>query len=213
MAKDGMCPSFNKKDLQRLFELTESAMKKDMEIATFLCGSMESPKLGNVCTGGKCEVDVHIPKRCPNGTEPLGLFHTHPHTKPWTNETDAKASAHEGLIVSCVGGNDKAPWIIAGGEEPAPIKNLVVRCHVVKSPKARQQVAEKSQEAERLYAEAMRRADMLSEKLKLEGKDFKTIIDERIKQFESVDKARANLSKFVYRQWGLRTEGCVLRKR
>lgn len=212
MVKNVVCPAFSSKDLKALFDLTKDSMKKDRETATFLCGTAESPKLGTICAGERCEVDIRVPKMCPNGSKPFGLFHTHPHAKPWTNENDATASSLEGMRISCVGGNDKAPWLILGGEEPAPIRNLAVRCHTAKSFEALRGIAEKAKEVSTAHEKAMRKADEVSEKMKAEGKDWKEIMNERLKQFEPVDKAKNDLSDLVFSQWGLKKEGCVFKK-
>lgn len=206
------CPQFNEEQLKELFGLVKRSMKEDAEIAVFLCGTKEAPILGNICTGSRCEVDISKTEKCSVRGKPFGLFHTHPHTKPWTNSTDATACSAQDLSTSCVSGNDKAPWIIVGSEDPAPIKNLAIRCHAVKSFKAMQQIAEKWQNAEKLHADAMKNADAVTEKLKAEGADWKTIMDERMKQFAPVDKVTANLQKYIRREWRLNREGCVFKK-
>ena len=204
------CPKFSGKERKELFEFVKRSMKEDAEIAVFLCGKKESPKLGNICTGSRCEVDISTPKKCPIG-HPFGLFHTHPHTKPWTNETDAKASSQHGLYMSCVGGNDKAPWIILGSEDPAPIRNLTIRCHNTK-PSILPKLTKKIAEAEQAQTEAIKNAALIQNKMQSEGADTKTWMAARLKQYEPSDKIRKELSKFVSDQWKLKQEGCVFKK-
>lgn len=205
------CPKFNDNQLKELFGLVKRSMQEDAEIAVFICGTPKSPQLGNVCTGSRCEVDISTPKKCPINNKPFGLFHTHPHTKPWTNETDAKVSSQYGMYVSCVGGNDKAPFIILGDEDPAPIKNLTIRCHNTK-PSILPKITKKIAKAEQAQAEASKNANTIQYKLQSEGADTKTWMTARLKQYEPADIIRRELTKFTFKQWNLNQEGCVFKK-
>ena len=115
---------FTKKTIDDIMTFMKAGWKSNAEVGLKLCGDERDMKLGPLCFGEVCAVEI---RDC--GDKPLlGSLHTHPHSQPLLNDGDIMSGAVAREKVMCICGNTKAPGIALDLEKPQPFENLACRC-------------------------------------------------------------------------------------
>jgi len=72
----------------------------DFEIGAPICCNRNRCVLGKISKGSRTRVSVRI--KCPEGTKPVGIWHTHPGGRAEPSEADILNLYNAGLDISCV---------------------------------------------------------------------------------------------------------------